>query len=125
LRTQPGETVLDLAAAPVGKTPHLAALMENRGRIVAVEAVRVRFFRLKANLALGGATIAETYLMDDRRYGGDPAETPEGGRCWQGEDVTCLARPGDQSLVVRAPDLATAGLVRAAIGGGRAQSRSG
>ncbi len=34
---QPGERVLDLCAAPGGKTTHLAALMEARGELVAVE----------------------------------------------------------------------------------------
>jgi 16S rRNA (cytosine967-C5)-methyltransferase len=34
---RPGEVVLDLCAAPGAKTTHLAALMENRGRLVAVE----------------------------------------------------------------------------------------
>ncbi len=37
LAPQPGERVLDVCAAPGGKTTHLAALMEGRGVVVAVE----------------------------------------------------------------------------------------
>ncbi|HTA18329.1 MAG TPA: RsmB/NOP family class I SAM-dependent RNA methyltransferase, partial [Polyangia bacterium] len=37
LAPQPGERVLDLCAAPGGKSTHLAALMADRGEVVAVE----------------------------------------------------------------------------------------
>jgi 16S rRNA (cytosine967-C5)-methyltransferase len=37
LAPKPGERVLDLCAAPGAKTTHLAALMEDRGELVAVE----------------------------------------------------------------------------------------
>lgn len=74
LNPRPGETVLDLAAAPGGKTLQMAAMMENRGRISAVESVKGRFFRLRANLERHGATLVKGYLMDGRAVG---AKVPE------------------------------------------------
>ena len=64
LAPRPDEWILDLAAAPGGKTIHLAGLMGNQGRISAVEAVRKRFFRLRANLAAYGVANTSTYLKD-------------------------------------------------------------
>lgn len=64
LGAQPGEEVLDLAAAPGGKTIMLAGTMQNRGRLAAVEAVRGRFHRLRANLERHGVTIAQCYCKD-------------------------------------------------------------
>jgi len=67
LDPQPEEKVLDLAAAPGGKTLQIAALMQGRGQLSAVEAVRGRFFKLKEQLNRGGARFVRTFLMDGRR----------------------------------------------------------
>jgi len=61
LDPQPGEKILDLCAAPGSKTLQMAAMMENVGWISAVEAVKERFFRLRANLERHGAAIVHTY----------------------------------------------------------------
>jgi 16S rRNA C967 or C1407 C5-methylase (RsmB/RsmF family) len=69
LAPRPDEEILDLAAAPGGKTLLMAAAMENRGRIAAVEPVQARFHRMRANLARCGATNVEFYLRDGRGVG--------------------------------------------------------
>ena len=69
LDVQPGQEVLDLAAAPGGKTLVMACAMENQGRIAAVEVVKGRFHRLRANLERCGVSIAQCYLDDGRRTG--------------------------------------------------------
>lgn len=69
LDPQPGEEILDLAAAPGGKTALIAALMGNQGRLAAVEPVRTRFFRLKANLQRLGVRNAQLYLKDGTQVG--------------------------------------------------------
>lgn len=55
LDPQPGERVLDLAAAPGGKTTHLAALMQGRGLLVANEIKEKRVGHLAMNVERWGA----------------------------------------------------------------------
>jgi len=74
LAPQPGERVLDLAAAPGGKTLQMAAMMQNQGEIAAVEVIRSRMYKLQANLRRHGATIVRTFLTDGRTVG---RKTPE------------------------------------------------
>ncbi len=64
LGARPGERVLDLAAAPGGKTLQIACDMQNTGELAAVEAVRGRFFRLRSNLEAHGATVARAFLKN-------------------------------------------------------------
>jgi len=55
LDPRPGETVLDLCAAPGGKTTHIAQLMENRGRVAARDNQPERLQRLEENCRRLGA----------------------------------------------------------------------
>ena len=76
LAPQPGEAVLDLAAAPGGKTLHLAATMQKQGRLSAVEPVRTRFFKLRENLRRYGADdFVRLYQSDGRDVGRKTPET--------------------------------------------------
>jgi 16S rRNA (cytosine967-C5)-methyltransferase len=56
LDPQPGETILDLCAAPGGKTTLIAQMMGNRGRIAARDSQPARLKRLEDNCRRLGAT---------------------------------------------------------------------
>jgi NOL1/NOP2/sun family putative RNA methylase len=56
LAPQKGETVMDLAAAPGGKTTHISQLMENTGMVLAVETDRRRIEALQSNILRCGVT---------------------------------------------------------------------
>jgi 16S rRNA (cytosine967-C5)-methyltransferase len=64
LDPQPGERVLDLCAAPGGKTTHLAALMGDEGTIVAVEQNARRADGLRRTAARQRASIVEVVEGD-------------------------------------------------------------
>ena len=67
LDPQPGETVLDLAAAPGGKTTHIAQIMKNTGMVVAVEQDRQRMISLRSNIIRCGATNTLVLRGDARK----------------------------------------------------------
>jgi 16S rRNA (cytosine967-C5)-methyltransferase len=66
LAPQPGERVLDLCAAPGAKATHLAALMGDRGSVVAVERNPKRADELRVNCARLRASCVEVRVADAR-----------------------------------------------------------
>jgi NOL1/NOP2/sun family putative RNA methylase len=69
LAPQPGELVLDIAAAPGSKTTQMAALMGNQGRILANDADAIRAERLAYNVRLQGCAIVEVAVGRGERIG--------------------------------------------------------
>lgn len=63
LNPKPGEKVLDIAAAPGSKTTQMAAMMENKGEIVANEPNNVRYQKLDHNLKIQGITNTKLISM--------------------------------------------------------------
>ena len=67
LGAKPGENVLDMAAAPGGKTTQIAAMTGNRAMITACERNAARAEKLRFNLARQGATRVSVMNIDARQ----------------------------------------------------------
>lgn len=63
----PGHAVLDMAAAPGGKTTEMAALSMNKVSITACELNKIRANRLKFNVDMQGASSVFVMNTDARR----------------------------------------------------------
>ena len=64
LNPKPGEIVVDMCAAPGGKTSHMAELMKNQGKIYAFDIDPVRIERMKETLRRLGIKNVEIYQED-------------------------------------------------------------
>ncbi len=67
LEPKEGENILDMAAAPGGKTTQIAAITSNGSYITACEKNKIRAERLKYNLQKQGVTCANVMTEDARQ----------------------------------------------------------
>lgn len=82
---QPGQTVIDVAAAPGGKTTHMAELMNNEGKIIAVDVHEHKIDLVEQNARRLGIKIIEGLCMDAREIGKLMANRADAVLC----DVPC------------------------------------
>ena len=71
LAPTPGSMVLDLCAAPGGKATHLAALMENDGKIIAGDIHPHKLKLIEENVHILGIYMIETALSDALNLGAE------------------------------------------------------
>lgn len=98
LDPQPGERVLDMCAAPGGKTTYIAQKMQNRGQIIAADSSNARLGLVAENCRRLGVTIVATLACEGTRL----------DRCLRGEpfDRVLVDAPCSNTGVMRRrPDL--------------------
>jgi 16S rRNA (cytosine967-C5)-methyltransferase len=98
LDPQPGESVLDMCAAPGGKTTYIAQKMLNRGRIIAADSSNSRLALVGDNCRRLGVTIVATLACESERL----------DRCLRGEQfnrVLVDAPCSNTGVMRRRPDL--------------------
>ncbi len=67
METKPGDRVIDACAGAGGKTLHLAALMENKGQIIALDIFENKLKELKRRAKRGGAHNIEPRVIDSTK----------------------------------------------------------
>ncbi|XP_066441801.1 tRNA (cytosine(72)-C(5))-methyltransferase NSUN6 [Eleutherodactylus coqui] len=74
LNPQPGERVLDMCAAPGGKTTHIAALMNDQGEVIAMDKIANKVEKVKQK-----ASVLKLNSIQAFCYNSTKAVTPDSG----------------------------------------------
>jgi 16S rRNA (cytosine967-C5)-methyltransferase len=106
---QPGQTVVEVGAGAGGKTLALAALLQNRGRLVALDTSEAKLEELEKRAARAGATCAETLRVlaaeEEGQWQPSGAARKRLSRLYNRADVVLVDAPCTGSGVLRrSPD---------------------
>lgn len=67
LGVEPGQRVIDACAGAGGKSLHLASLMQNKGKVLALDVLEKKLESLRERSTRAGATIIETRLIESTK----------------------------------------------------------
>lgn len=74
LDPHPGQRIIDLCAAPGGKTTNLAEMMKNEGEIIALDKYEAKLNLIRASCERLGVRIADLHAADATTYEAPPAD---------------------------------------------------
>ncbi|XP_075745934.1 tRNA (cytosine(72)-C(5))-methyltransferase NSUN6 isoform X2 [Rhipicephalus microplus] len=77
LGPEPGDTVLDMCAAPGGKTTHIATLMNDTGLVVALDKSANRVSKIRSNCERWQISCVRTFAHDANEFDSLPREGTE------------------------------------------------
>lgn len=97
LSPKSGDTVIDMCAAPGGKTTHMAELMSNKGKIYAFDVHEHKMELIKKNAQRLGITIIEPHLSDGTVFNNKYMEIADKVLC----DVPCSG----MGIIRRKPEI--------------------
>ncbi|KAM5157750.1 tRNA (cytosine(72)-C(5))-methyltransferase NSUN6 isoform 1-T3 [Mantella aurantiaca] len=79
LSPQPGERVLDMCAAPGGKTTHIASLMNDEGEVIAMDKIANKVEKIKHNASLLQLKCIQAYCFNSiKAVSSDPKGVEQG-----------------------------------------------
>ncbi|XP_028289723.1 putative methyltransferase NSUN6 isoform X2 [Gouania willdenowi] len=79
LDPHPGERILDMCAAPGGKTCHIAALMGDQGEVVALDKIRSKIAQIQENAQILRLQSIKAFCFDGTKaVSSDSTQTSEG-----------------------------------------------
>ncbi|XP_062336057.1 tRNA (cytosine(72)-C(5))-methyltransferase NSUN6 isoform X1 [Osmerus eperlanus] len=103
LGPRPGERILDMCAAPGGKTCHIAALMGGQGEVVALDKIRSKVERIRQNAKTLHLDCIRAHCFNSvQAVSGDPARETEGTECEHRRQTASWLRSGCEEAQDRA-----------------------
>ncbi|XP_061660905.1 tRNA (cytosine(72)-C(5))-methyltransferase NSUN6 isoform X2 [Syngnathoides biaculeatus] len=122
LGPRPGERVLDMCAAPGGKTCHIAALMEDRGEVVALDKIRNKMELIRRNAETLQLRSVAAFCFNSTKVVSDDGDCGAEGPPFPPESFDRVLLDAPCSGLGQRPNLASAWTLKEAV---RALKRGG